>query len=210
MTTVPNLFPLRAGLVFMLREDLNGDFVGKFAFEGRDYEYRVRGYGKPVLMTASISPRYGSYAWRYIFECLAGTRFIYSLDIEGMLIESGKTGPFYYAKLIEYFLREIIGVRAVVLAGERDFAAATIAAFEARALVESIIYICPGGAGRYRLRGPVIAMPATKKVGILSLAELRKMTSRARFCKNRQPRPGALPGGKSPARMCDDIMRLLK
>jgi hypothetical protein len=194
----------------MLREDMNGDFVGDFAFDGRDYEYRVRGYGKPLLMTASISPRYGSYAWRYMFECLAGTRFVYSLDIEGMLIESGKTGPFYYAKLIESFLREIIGVRSVILAGEREFAAVTVAAFEARALVDSMIYLCPGGAGRFRLRAPIIAMPATRKVGIQALSVLRKMTAGARFCKSRRSRTGALPGGKSPARICEDIMRLLK
>ncbi|WP_424359313.1 hypothetical protein [Methanocella sp. MCL-LM] len=194
----------------MLREDTNGDFVGCFAFEGRNYEYRVRGYGRPVLITASISPRYGSYAWRYIFECLAGTRFVYSLDVEGMIRVGENTGPEHHAKLIEAFLREIIGVRSTIIAGEREYTDATSAALEARSLVDKVIFLCPGGAEGFRLRGPVVAGKGTGTAAVPALDRLRQTTAGSRICTVLRSGNSPLPGGKSPLRICEDLMKLLR
>ena len=206
---VTTFFPPGAGLLFMLREDQNGDFVGEFSFDGRKYEYHLRGYGKPVVITASMSPRYGSYAWRYIFEYLAGAYFVYSLDIEGMIREEEDAGHSRFEKLIEYFIREIVGVRSSIVAGVREYAVARGAACEARALVDRIVFLCPGGVGGFRLQGSTIAETATKMIGVPALAELRKITTGARVCTDRMPHSRDLPGGKSPLRVCEDIMRLL-
>lgn len=194
----------------MLREDTNGDFIGCFAFEGRNYEYRVRGYGRPVLITASISPRYGSYAWRYIFECLAGTRFVYSLDVEGMIREGEKKGQGYHAKLVESFLRDIIGVRSTIISGDLEYAAAASAAVEARSLVDRIIFLCSAGAGGFRLRGAVVAGRGTEPAVVPALDRLRRTTAGAHVCTILRSGKSALPGGKSPARICEDLMELLR
>lgn len=193
----------------MLREDTNGDYIGSFAFEGRRCEYRVRGYGKPVLITASISPRHGSYAWRYIFECLAGTSFVYSLDIESMM-KSGETRDHaYHSNLIEYFLREVIGVRTAILAGDREYAAVTAAVIEARALVDKVVFLCPDRAGRFRLRIAIVAGKGTEKEVAPALDRLHRISAGTSVCTRSRTRTGAIPGSKSPARICEDIMRLL-
>jgi hypothetical protein len=193
----------------MLREDQNGDYIGVFGFQGRNYEYRLRGYGKPVVITASMSPRYGSYAWRYIFEYLAGAYFVYSLDIEGMMRETENTRLSRYEKLLENFIREIVGVRTSIISGGREFAVVRAAACEARAMMNRIVVLCPGGIGGFRLRGSTIAETTRKLVGVPARADLRDMTPGVQVCTDRMLHSSDFPGGKSPLRVCEEIMRLL-
>ncbi|CAJ37232.1 hypothetical protein [Methanocella arvoryzae] len=194
----------------MLREDANGDYIGSFAFEGRRCEYRVRGYGKPLLITAGISPIYGSYAWRYLFECLAGTSFVYSLDIESMMKSDETRDHAYHSKLIEYFLREVIGIRTAILAGDQEYAAVTAAAIEARALVDKVIFLCPDRAGRFRLRIAIVAGKGTEKGVAPLLDRLHRISAGTAVCTRSRARRGVTSGSKSPARICEDIMRLLR
>ena len=193
----------------MLREDPEGDYIGEFAYDGRDYEYRVRGYGKPVLITASISSRTGSYAWRYLFECLSGIYFVYSLDVESLYKTADEVGPLHYARLIEAFLREIVGARSSIVSGDIEYAAVAAAAREARALVKRVVFICPGGIGGYRLRGSTVAKDIAKLVGVPVPEKLRSMVQGPGPCTSRWLRAGAMPGDKSATRVCDDVMRLL-
>jgi hypothetical protein len=204
-----NIFPPGGGLAVMLREDPNGDFIGEYTFKGRAYQYRVRGYGKPVLITASMSPRSDSYTWRYLFECLAGTYFVYSLDIESLYRDAERVGSLHYAKLIEAFLRDVIGVRSSIVSGDKEYVAVRTAAFEARALVDRIVFLCPGGVGGYRLRGSIVARNISEIVGVPKPGKLRRMTEGSGVCNTRWLRSGAMPGDKSPIRICEDIMQLL-
>lgn len=193
----------------MLREAPNGDFIGEFAFKGRSYEYHVRGYGKPVLLTASLSSGESAYAWRYLFECLAGVAIIYSLDLESLVRRDAGLGQARGGELIEAFVRETMGLRSTIISGDREGVMALKAASEARALVDRIIVLSPRGIDSFRPGRFSIAGLAARSVDIMPLAEqLLKIPGTGKSALRRL-RSRGLPGGKTPIRVCEDIMRLL-
>ncbi|HMK47646.1 MAG TPA: hypothetical protein VK436_13555 [Methanocella sp.] len=141
----------------MLHEDWQGDFLGKFFFKGRGYEYRVRGYGKPVLITTSISSDYGSYEWRFIFECLAGTFQVYAADILGPDCQWRNLphSPAYYEGFVRTFLETVIGKRSSIISGPVDAPFALKASLEIPKLVDKVLIVSHDGVWRINIHDRV-------------------------------------------------------
>src|SRR5208337_1396561 len=133
----------------MFQDDtLNGQ-VGTFKYREKDIAYHVDGEGNPVLMTMGLSAKGGSYDWRYIFECLAGTFRVYALDVLGLENQNKLAhGPLYYEGIIGEFLGKVIGRRSSVIAGPLEAQYALNAAFEHPKLVDKLLIVGPGGVRR--------------------------------------------------------------
>lgn len=134
----------------MLKADPLGGYVGTYDHDGESITYHVEGEGRPVLMTMGLSARGGSYDWRFIFDCLAGTFKMYALDVLGL--ESDKPrlnyGPGHYRKLIEGFMTSVVRERMSVISGPVDARFALSAAFEHPGLMGKVLIVSPDGVRR--------------------------------------------------------------
>lgn len=134
----------------MLQEDPMGGYLGTFEFEGRTLTYHVDGYGSPVLITNSLSAITGTYSWRYIFSCLAGTFRAYAFNVtgEGERNVGLEYGPDHYVKLIEHFLKNVIKQKTSIIAGPLDAHYALLASFNNPKLVGKMVLVYPEGIRR--------------------------------------------------------------
>jgi pimeloyl-ACP methyl ester carboxylesterase len=134
----------------MLKKDPLGGCVGTYEHDGEEIAYHVEGEGSPVLMTMGLSARGGSYDWRFIFDCLAGTFKVYALDVLGLEDEKPwlSYGTSHYQKLIEGFMTSVVGEKMSIISGPVDAQFALKAAFEHTSLVEKILIVSPDGVRR--------------------------------------------------------------
>jgi len=103
----------------MHKADPLGGYTGTYGRDGEQIAYHVNGTGRPVLMTMGLSARGGSYDWRFIFDCLAGTFKVYALDLLGLEDNRPglKYGASHYQKLIEGFMESVVGEKMSVISG---------------------------------------------------------------------------------------------
>lgn len=134
----------------MLKRDPLGGYMGIYEHDGEKIAYHVEGEGRPVLMTMGLSARGGSYDWRFIFDCLAGTFKVYALDVLGLEDEKPRLsyGTGHYQKLVEGFMESVVGERMSLISGPIDAQYALKAAFEHTSLVEKILIVSPDGVRR--------------------------------------------------------------
>ena len=211
----------------MLREDPLGGHIGEFEFRGKALAYHVEGGGSPVLITHGLSGTVDSYDWRYIFDCLAGTFLVYSLDVTGPSerLEFGRT---HYSSLIESFVRKVIREKTSVIASPGEAPFVLMAAFQAPGMIDRVMLAYPDGAVLVRARGSIGREAVERRLGIPSVEELtggkswrlggcgasvrRFATGRIASiggCNALFRRSGARPGGIDPLRLCDDAQRFL-
>ena len=211
----------------MLREDTLGGYVGEFEYRGSTITYNVEGSGSPVLISRGLSAERGSYDWRYIFDCLAGAFLVYALDVTGPgdLLEFGRS---HYSKLIESFLREVVGKRASIIASPVEAPFVLMATFEAPQLADRVMLAYPDGTVKIRVRGTISREAVQRRLGIPSIDEVTGGwpwrltgcgTSLRRFATGRVAgsdgytasfrRSGHPPGGIDPLRFCEQAMRFL-
>ena len=212
-----------------LPDDPIGGKIGKFLFEGSELEYHVEGWGTPVLITKDISGRYGSYDWRYIFDCLAGTFIVYALGVIGTPGTRLAHGPRHYARLIEAFIREQVREKAPIITGPLEAAFALQAAFGAPRLVDRVIVVYPDSVARILTHGSLARDQVERALGIPRLEGLAGRRSarrplctrnarlfalgKAYDCGYRLPRfrrSGFPPGGMNALRFCDEAVRFLR
>lgn len=211
----------------MLREDMLGGEIGEFSFRGSTIAYNVEGGGSPVLIARGLSARRGSYDWRYIFDCLAGTFLVYALDITGPgdRLEFGRS---HYVEMIETFLRKVIAKRTSVISSPAEAPFVLMASFEAPRLVDKVMLAYPDGTVKIRTHGTISREAVQRKLGIPSIEEVTggwpwrlagRGASLRRFATGRLTgnngyaalfrRSGSPPGGIDPLRFCDEAMRFL-
>lgn len=131
-----------------LKEDILDGYIGSFNYKGSQFTYHVDGSGHPVLITRSLSARGGTYAWRYIFNCLAGTFKIYSLDVLGPEGYSGnkpRYGERYYVGLITSFIRDVIGGKTSIISGPEEAIYTLSASLEAPGHIDKTMLVYPEG-----------------------------------------------------------------
>jgi len=192
-----------------LREDQQGDFLGSFAFEDRSYDYRVRGYGRPILITAGIFPKSNSYIWRYIYECLAGTYFVYSLDLEGLISEKKRYGTLHYAKLVESFIRSVIGTKVSIISGYQESMPVLKAAVDMPSLVRSVMILSPGGIDHLKVQRSIAKAVMDRYIRIPNDDLMSGPVDIGGFPKGFRRQRRFLPGGMSPLRVCEYVMQSL-
>ncbi|HTY91921.1 MAG TPA: hypothetical protein VMC84_12160 [Methanocella sp.] len=131
----------------MLNADPLGGYTGIYDFNGEPITYHMEGEGSPVLMTMGLSARCGSYYWRHIFDCMAGTFKMYALDPPGIEHEKSrlKYGSTHYQRLIEGFLQSVIREKLSIISGPSTAQYVLKAAFEHPKLVDKILLISPDG-----------------------------------------------------------------
>lgn len=134
----------------MVRVDKLGGYIGNFRFGDEDIPYHVEGEGTPVLMTMGLSARGGSYDWRYIFECLAGTFKVYALDVIGLEREKPgiKHGSDHYRDLVGSFMTTIVREKMSVISGPVDAQYSRKASFEHPGLIDKMLIVSPDGVRR--------------------------------------------------------------
>ncbi len=211
----------------MLREDPLGGHIGDFEFRGQALTYHVDGWGEPVLITRGLSAANGSYDWRYIYDCIAGTFQVYALDLAG----EGRRTEFcrhHYAALITTFVRRVVRRQASVIASPREAPFVLLAAFETPQLIDRVMLALPDGTVKVRPRGSIGRGAVERKLGIPSIDAVtggwpwRRMacgSSLRRYATGRTAgqsdaivrfrRQGTPPGGIDPLRFCEDAMRFL-
>lgn len=204
----------------MLKEDLHGGFTGQFAFEGSQFSFNVEGYGKPVVLTGSFSSKTSPYAWRFIFECLAGAYFVYSLDLARITGQDAHRDG-CCSRLLLQFLKEIVGTEATIVSGRTEACSVVKTLRSSPEFARRAIILCPEGAKVVRARRSKIVVselspvkvPKALTAGIGRVHELPGMISPRRpdcgVCWRELAKSGALPAGKSPVRLCEDIIGFL-
>jgi len=142
----------------MHKADPLGGYTGTYGRDGEQIAYHVNGTGRPVLMTMGLSARGGSYDWRFIFDCLAGTFKVYALDLLGLEDNRPglKYGASHYQKLIEGFMESVVGEKmSVNLRARADAPFALKAAFEHAGLVDKLLIVSPDGVRRMATRDTI-------------------------------------------------------
>ncbi len=187
----------------MLQPDPLGGHIGVFLHGGEELTYHVEGEGRPVLMTMGLSAAGGSYDWRYIFDCLAGTFRVYAIDLLGLASRrhSLPHGPDYYRKLIEGFLKVVIGKRSSIISGPVDAPYALKAAFERPTAVDKVLLVSPDGIRRIATHDSIgrsvlyriLRIPKLESVMYGSIASKRSMLVFLRKIKGRQAAKKARP-----------------
>jgi hypothetical protein len=211
----------------MQREDPLGGHIDDFVFRSSTLTYHVEGSGSPVLITRGQSGEGDSYDWRYIFDCLAGTFRVYSLDVAGPggRMEYGRA---HYSGLIVAFIRQVIGRRTSIIASPVEARFVLLAAFHAPRQVDKVMLAFPKGPVLIRTRGTIGREAVGSRLGIPSIEEITGGTSwrlggcgasLRRFATGRIAgmggcnalfrRSGVPPGGIDPLRFCDDAIRFL-
>jgi pimeloyl-ACP methyl ester carboxylesterase len=134
----------------MLKKDALGGFVGTYSHNGEKIAYHLEGEGSPVLMTMGLSPRGGTYDWRYIFDCLAGAFKVYALDVLGLEGDRPglKYGSDHYRELIEGFIATVIAEKTSIISGPMEAQYALKASFEHPGWVHKIMIVSPDGVRR--------------------------------------------------------------
>jgi pimeloyl-ACP methyl ester carboxylesterase len=185
----------------MLKKDPLGGYIGTFRYGDEEITYHVEGKGSPVLMTMGLSAAGGSYDWRYIYECLAGAFKVYAVDVLGL--ESHRHslphGPYYYQKLIEAFLENVIGERSSVISGPVESPFALKASFERPQLMDKLLIVSPDGARRIATHDTIgrsvlyriLRIPKVESVMYGSIASKRSMLVFLRNIRRvwKKPRP---------------------
>lgn len=211
----------------MLRDDPLGGHIGDFEFRRQVLTYHVDGWGEPVLITQELSAANGSYDWRYIFDCIAGTFQVYALDVAGIGHRT-EFGRHHYAALILTFMRRVIRRKASVITSPREAPFVLLAAFEAPQLIDRVMLALPDGAVKVRPRGSIGRGVVERKLGIPSVDVVtggwpwRRMACGSSLRRYATGRTAGLshsiarfrsqstrPGGIDPLRFCEDAMRFL-
>ncbi|HTX43093.1 MAG TPA: hypothetical protein VMC61_00090, partial [Methanocella sp.] len=191
----------------MLENDPLGGYIGKFRYGKGGVTYHVEGEGSPVLMTMGLSAAGGSYDWRYIYDCLAGTFKVYAVDVLGL--ESRRHslphGPSYYQGLMEEFLEKVIGKRSSIISGPVEAPFALKASFERPKLVDRILMVSPDGARRIATHDTIgrsvlyriLRIPKVESVMYGSMASKRSMLVFLRKIRRAGKRPRPLGTGRT-------------
>jgi pimeloyl-ACP methyl ester carboxylesterase len=122
--------------------------------EMRDYawnwgrvRYYVAGQGDPVLLLHGIYAGASAYEWRENFETLAQHFRVYAPDLLGFGLSEKPNVPYsanLYVRLVEDFMREVIGEPALVCASSLS-AAFAVAAQPITPMARKLALVCPTG-----------------------------------------------------------------
>lgn len=127
--------------------------------EMRDYawnwgriKYYIAGEGDPLLLVHGIYPGASAYEWRENFEFLAQNFRVYAPDLLGFGLSEKPNVPYsanLYVRLIEDFMREVIGEPALICASSMS-AAFCVAAQPITPMARKLALICPTGIQNQR------------------------------------------------------------
>ena len=122
-------------------EHEKGDY---FNWKGLNVFYTKKGEGKPVLLIHHIAPEASLREWKWISGRLAAERTVYAIDLPGCGNSAKPAESFtsyYYALLIEHFIKEVIGEKCdIITSGSASISAILAGSTEN---VNSLIMIDP-------------------------------------------------------------------
>lgn len=127
--------------------------------ETRDYawnwgrvKYYVAGEGDPLLLLHGIYAGASAYEWRENFEELAQNFRVYAPDLLGFGLSEKPNVPYsanLYVRLVEDFMREVIGEPTLICASSTS-AAFCIAAQPITPMARKLALVCPTGIQHLR------------------------------------------------------------
>jgi len=134
-------------------QPLNGE-PKDYAWNWGRVRYYMKGSGQPLLLVHGIYAGASAYEWRHNFDALAQDYRVYAVDLLGFGLSDKPNVPYsanLYVRLIEDFMREVIGEPTMICASSLS-AAFAVAAQPITPMARKLALICP--TGMLRLRDP--------------------------------------------------------
>lgn len=122
------------------------DELDLYSWTYGDIFYQKRGTGTPLLLIHDLVPGGSAYEWNKVIDQLAENHTVYSLDLIGCG-ESDKPEitytNFIFVKLINDFIKDVIGEKTDVIASGYASSIASTAAHYNKDLFDKIIFVNP-------------------------------------------------------------------
>jgi pimeloyl-ACP methyl ester carboxylesterase len=126
--------------------------VRDYAWNWGRVKYYLAGEGDPLLLLHGIYAGASAYEWRDNFEALSQDFRVYAPDLLGFGLSEKPNVPYsanLYVRLVEDFMREVIGEPAMICASSLS-AAFAIAAQPITPMARKLALVCPTGMLRHR------------------------------------------------------------
>jgi len=124
----------------------DGDDLLTYEWANGPVRYIKKGEGSPILLIHHIDPFASSYEWHSVISDLAKKHTVYALDLPGCghsVKEPVTYVAFYFVQMLEAFLRDVVGEKAVLVASGSSAAVASAAAAFDSSLIDRLVLVNP-------------------------------------------------------------------
>jgi pimeloyl-ACP methyl ester carboxylesterase len=128
---------------------LDGD-ARDYAWSWGRVRYYVKGDGPPLLLLHGVYAGASAYEWRHNFDELSQSYRVYAPDLLGFGLSDKPNAPYtanLYVRLVEDFMREVVGEPTMICASSLSSAFA-IAAQPITPMARKLALVCPTGIVR--------------------------------------------------------------